>query len=199
LTGNFTCASIGLSDVILPIKRLMGTQASRQVGPSTLGRVDARRGPRSRRYALSLVEALFAAIILTVVVAAVSQALLAGQMQSYDAAHRARAIELAEALMEEIVRLPYEDPDSDGELSRATFDDLDDFDGYSDTGTLSDIAGTAYSSEYNVFTRTVTVTSDSETIAAFGTAISGLDITVTVEDAAGSTWTLRQFVPEPAS
>jgi len=119
------------------------------------------RTPRHRRRALTLVESLMAAMVLLVVVVAVSQALLAGQMQVYDAAHRARAIELAEALMDEVLRLPYADADTDNETTRATFDDLDDFDGYSESGTLRDAAGTAYPSEYQVFTRTVAVSTTS--------------------------------------
>ncbi|HRX83416.1 MAG TPA: hypothetical protein P5572_00190 [Phycisphaerae bacterium] len=157
------------------------------------------RTPRHRRRALTLVESLMAAMVLLVVVVAVSQALLAGQMQVYDAAHRARAIELAEALMDEVLRLPYADADTDNETTRATFDDLDDFDGYSESGTLRDAAGTAYPSEYQVFTRTVAVSTTSKSVSGFGAAFDGLEVTVTVSDGTGLTWTLQEFVPEPQS
>lgn len=159
-----------------------------------------RCGPLARkRRALTLVEALLASVVLVVVVAAVSQALLAGQMQTYDAVHRERAIALGEALMDEIVRLPYADEDADGEASRANFDDLDDYNGFSESGTLTDLEGTALPSAYNDFTRSATVTSSSQTVAGFGAAIDGLEIVVTVTDGTGATWVLKQFIPEPAS
>jgi len=156
-----------------------------------------RRQRRSRRCALTLVETMIASVVLLVVVMAVSQALLAGQMQAYDAAHRARAIELAEALMDEILRLPYADNDDDNETTRATFDDLDDFDNYAESGTLCDASNTAYPSAYQGFTRAVDVSAGVQTVTGFGEAIDGLEITVTVSDGTGLTWTIRQFVPEP--
>jgi MSHA pilin protein MshD len=152
---------------------------------------------RLRRRGLTLVEALLAAIVLVVVAGSVSQALLAGQMQAYDAAHRERGLELAEALMEEILRLPYADADGDGETGRANFDDLDDYNGYTDSGALTDFAGTAYPSAYHDFSRAVTVIAGSQDVSEFGAAIDGLNVTVTVTDAGGQTWTLQQFVPEP--
>jgi hypothetical protein len=132
------------------------------------------------------------------VVLAVSQALNAGQMQAYDAAHRARAIELAEALMDEIVRLSYADSGVDDETTRATFDDIDDFHNFSETGVLRDAADAAYPAAYQVFERSVTVTAASQAVAGIGPAIEGLNITVTVMDGTGLAWTLQQFIPEPA-
>lgn len=156
-----------------------------------------RRRRRSRRGALTLVETMIASVVLLVVVLAVSQALLAGQMQAYDAAHRARAIELAEALMDEILRLPYADSDTDNEITRATFDDLDDFDDFVESGTLCDASNTAYSSAYQVFTRAVDVSAGVQTVTGFGAAFDGLEITVTVSDDSGQSWTIKQFVPAP--
>ena len=140
-----------------------------------------------------------AAMVLIVVVVAVSQALLAGQMQTHDAVHRGRAIELAEALMDEVLRLPYADSGTDNETTRATFDDLGDFHNYTESGTLRDASNSAYPATHQGFTRTVTVVAASKTVAGFGAAFAGLDITVTVADSHGLTWTLKQFVPEPQS
>lgn len=138
-----------------------------------------------------------AAMVLVVVVVAVSQALLAGQMQVYDAVHRARAIELAEALMDEILRLPYADSGTDNETTRATFDDIGDFHNFSESGTLRDASNATYPSSYSGFTRSVTVVSSSRTVSGFGAAFPGLEVTVTVADGTGLTWVLKQFVPEP--
>jgi Tfp pilus assembly protein PilV len=156
------------------------------------------RSRQNQRRAISLAETLIAAVVLVVVVAAVSQSLYAGQLQVYEAAHRARAIELAEAMMDEILRLPYADTGVDNEVTRATFDDLADFDNYAETTTIRDASNTAYASAYQVFDRTVDVSAANKTIAAFGAAFAGLEITITVTDNAGLTWTLVQFVPNPA-
>jgi len=153
---------------------------------------------RNIRRGLSLVETLIASVVLVVVVMAVSQALLAGQMQMYDAAHRARAIELAEALMDEIIRLPFTDPNTDNEVTRATFDDLADFHNYSETGVITDAHGVAYPAAYQVFDRAVTVVAGSQTVSGFGPAIDGMTVTVSVTDGTGLSWTLQQFIPEPA-
>ncbi len=154
------------------------------------------RHPR-RRTAFSLLEALIAAVLLLTVVLAISQALLAGQMQIYDAAHRARAIELAQALMEEVLRLPYTDPDGGSEAARDAFDNMDDFDGFAEASPLTNAAGSAYADPYQVFSRSVAVTPGSVNVSEFGGAIAGVTITVTVTDATGATWSLQQFVPEP--
>jgi len=114
-----------------------------------------------RHRGLTLVECLLASVVMAVAVIAVTQAVVAGQMQTADALHRVRALELAEALMDEVLRLPYTDPDgTGGEVGRANFDDLADFNGFSEAATtLADAAGTAYASPFQVFSRSVTVVS----------------------------------------
>jgi len=97
------------------------------------------RGRGARRAGgFTLLEALFAASVLAVVVAAVTQSIVAGQMQTYDAMHSARAVALTEAMMEEILVLPYDDPEGGvvigpdaGETTRQQFDDIDDYHGWS--------------------------------------------------------------------
>ena len=164
----------------------------------------SRLRPFSRR-AVTLVEALIAMLILAGAVVAVSQAVLAGQMQSADAVHRRRAVELATTLMEEIVRLPYNDPDGAsspgpeaGESNRSAYDNLDDFHGFTEAaGALKDMKGAAYDSAYQTFSRSVTVVATSVSIAGLGSAQTGVEITVTVTDATGRTWSVEQFIPEP--
>jgi hypothetical protein len=126
-------------------------------------------------------------------------------MQTYDALHRRQAMELADALIEEVVRFPYDDPDGTttfgpdaGESSRAVFDDINDFDGFSQSaGALNDAAGVVYDAGYQQFSRSVSVTAGSQTVAAFGSAYAGVTVQVTVTDEAGTTWTVTAFVPEP--
>lgn len=172
------------------------------IGPAGRARATARG---HRRHALTLLEGLIASVILTMVVVAVSQAILAGQMQTADALHRTRAVELAEAMMDEILRLPYDDPDGSsnpgpdgGEYARNTYDNLDDYHGFSESaGNLRDVAGMAYETTYDDFARSVAVVAGSETVAGFGPAIAGVLITVTVTDSHTATWSVEHFYPEP--
>jgi len=151
---------------------------------------------------ITLVECLLASAILAFAVIAVSQAVVAGQMQTADALHRARAMELGEALMEEILRLPYTDPDAGGEVGRANFDNIEDFNGFSEAaGTLSDASGTPYDAPFQKFSRSASAVPANGgagiTITGFGSALPGVTITVTVQDTAGATWTLTRFRAQP--
>lgn len=140
--------------------------------------------------------------ILAFAVVAVTQAVVAGQMQTVDALHRARALELGEALMEEVLRLPYVDPNGGSEVGRSNFDNVADFNGFSEAaGVLSDAGGTAYETVYQGFSRSVTVVAANGgagiTVTGFGSATLGLTISVTVQDTAGATWTLTSFRAQP--
>lgn len=142
-------------------------------------------------------------VILAFAVVAVTQAVVAGQMQTVDALHRARAMELGESLMEEVLRLPYDDPDGGSEAARADFDNLADFNGFTEAaGVLSDAAGTAYPSAFQGFSRSVSVVAANGgagiTVTGFGSATVGLTITVTVQDSAGATWILTSFRAQPS-
>jgi MSHA pilin protein MshD len=152
-------------------------------------------------------EALFATAVLAFVVAALSQAIVVGQMQTYDAMHSGRAVALAEAMMEEVLVLPYDDPGGgvtigpdDGETTRQDFDDIDDYHGFSEAAdALADAEGNLYADLYQRFNRRVTVTADDVDVAAFGASQPGLTITVTVQEGDdGRAWTVSRFVPEPS-
>jgi len=123
-------------------------------------------------------------------------------MQTADALHRTRAMELAEALMEEVLRLAYVDPDGLGEVGRANFDNLQDFDGFSETaGTLSTADGTALGTPFQGFSRSVSVVpanaGNGISVTGFGNPLPGLIVTVTVTDVAGTTWELTRFRAQP--
>lgn len=153
----------------------------------------------------TLPEVLLASAILTFTVAALAQAIVAGQMQTYAALHDARAIALAETLLDEVLALPYDDPDGastagpeSGEVIRADFDNLDDYHGYTQSANaIVDPAGAAYPDDYQGFTRSVNVTYGTLNITEFGGDQTGLTVTVTVSEPGGRSWTLTRWVPEP--
>jgi Tfp pilus assembly protein PilV len=166
---------------------------------------------QKRKRALTLFEAMLAASILAVVAVVASQAIVAGQMQTYDALHRQRALTLADSLIDEILRLPYDDPDGastpgpeSGETTRAAFDNIDDYHGFTEAGsltitagTLMDATGTAYSDPYQFFTQSVTVATSTQNVTALGGNIAGVLVTVTIADDNGQSWSLESFVPQP--
>lgn len=151
---------------------------------------------------LTLVECLLASAILAFAVVALSQAVVAGQMQTVDALHRARAMELGEALMEEVLRLAYTDPNGPGEVGRSNYDDLQDFNGFSESaGSLNDAAGVAYGAPFQGFSRSVSVVpangGSGISVTGLGSALPGLMATVTVQDATGTSWVLTRFRAQP--
>ena len=86
--------------------------------------------------AFTLMESLFATSILALAAAALAVPLLAGAKQRAHIAEKARAQFLAQQLMEEILSLPFDDPDGQsspgpepGETSRSLFDNIDDYHG----------------------------------------------------------------------
>lgn len=161
---------------------------------------------RRRAGGLTLAEVLLASAVLAFIVAGLTQTIVSGQSHTYNALHEERALSLAEALMDEVLALPYADlggdttpgPD-DGETSRDLFDGLDDFHGFSeDTGELADPAGVLYPELFQRFTRTVDASYGTTTVAGFGGSRDGLSITVTVADPGGREWSITRFVAEPA-
>lgn len=160
------------------------------------------RASRRRLRALTLVECLIASSILVFAVLAISQAVVAGQMQATDALHRARALQLAEAMMDEVLALPYTDPNGGSEAGRGSFDNLSDYNGLSEAaGALADASGAVYGAPFQNFSRTVSVVSANGgagiTVTGFGNALPGLTITVRVQDSAAATWTLTSFRAQP--
>src|SRR5690606_25204327 len=107
----------------------------------------------------TLMEAMMACVILVIAVAALCQAVVGGQAATYEALHGVRATLLADALLEEVLAQRYDDPLApDNEATRATFDDLDDYDGLTEPlGELADATGAAYPPAYQRFARSVSV------------------------------------------
>jgi MSHA pilin protein MshD len=155
----------------------------------------------------SLIEALFASAVLALIVAGMTQSVASGQALTYNALHEARALALAEALMEEVLSRPYVDPDGDtaegpdsGESVRSTFDAIDDYDGYTEAaGALLDPAGVAYPERHQAFSRRVAAEYGSVSLTALGGSRQVLDVTVVVADGGGREWMIRRSVAEPGS
>ncbi len=163
---------------------------------------------RSVRHAgLTLMEVMFALLVLSFSVAALTQAIVSGQSHTYEAMHASRAISLAEAMIDEVLSKPYDDPDSDitagpdtGETDRSLFDCSDDYDGYTEAvGAVLDQTLTAYPELYQNFGRSVTVDYVTESLPDLGGDHNGMSVTVTVTDSNGRTWTVSRFLQEPAS
>src|SRR5690606_16728679 len=112
---------------------------------------------------------------------------------------------LAEALMEEILAKPYEDPNDDstpgpegGENNRMTFDNADDYHGYNESAeSLKNSAGELYPAEWQRFSRSVTCVPGSVTLAGLGDPAPGLTITVTVSEAGTAVCSVTRFVVAP--
>jgi len=160
-----------------------------------------RRGGRWPAYpsALTLVEVMMASCIVAVLLVA-ALSVVGGVSRTYAVTdEKAKAFLLAADLMNEILRAPYEDPNGsavfgletgEGSVTRSAFDDVDDYDNWSETPPAAK-DGTAYTGLTN-WTRTVQV-EWVEVLNPTATAASesGLKrIQVTVTSPRGVTWTL---------
>ncbi len=163
--------------------------------------------PDHRRvHALTIVEAMMGMAVLSVGVLAVNYAVVAGQSLSHTGDDAMRAVDLAQDLMEEILALPYHDPGGIsalgpevGETVRSDFDNTDDFHGYSESaGAITDFAGNLYDNQGQVFSRTVSMTTTTESVSDLAAAIVGLTVTVTVTDSSGRSWSITRFTSESA-
>ncbi len=164
--------------------------------------------PSRRRRGFTLAEVLLASAILAFSVAALTQAIVVGQAHAYDSIHSVRAVSLLEATMAEVMSKAYFDPDDaglvapgpdTGETSRSLYDNHDDYHGFSEaTGALTDHAGNAYPSEYARFTRTVSTSYRASAVTVYTLAYPGIEVTVTVTDDHGQSWTLTRLTTEPA-
>lgn len=144
-----------------------------------------------------------ASVVLSLAVAAISQAVISGQSHTYESVNRMRSAALAQALMEEVTALAYPIGDGEGNFpaapnQRSLYDSVDDFNGYEEeAGELVDQAGNAYDQAYQTFSRTVTVTASTLNVAGLG-QVQGLQVTVVVTDDRGRPYQLVRFVPQPA-
>ncbi len=161
---------------------------------------------RTTAQGFTLAEVLLASAVLAFIVAGLTQTIVSGQAHTYNALHEERALSLAEALMEEVLALPYADrggdttpgPD-DNEPTRDRFDGMDDFDGFAESpGALADPAGVLYPALFQGFSRSVDAAYSTATAAGFGGTRNGIAVTVTVAEPGGREWTISRFIAESA-
>ena len=161
-------------------------------------RRDAASTRRSRR-GLTLIECVFALVILSLAVTAIAYAVTAGQMQSAHAFRQFQAAMLAEALMDEVLSKTYSAPGNGTQLSRTSYGSAGQYNGFNETaGNLKTAAGVLYPTELQRFSRSVTVTSGSIALTGLGSAAQGLNITVTVSDPGGAVSALTRFMVKPS-
>ena len=138
------------------------------------------------RQGLTLIELVVAMIVISIALVGVMSVVNYTTRHSADPVLRHQAIALAEAYMEEITLKDFADPDTDGEGSRAMFDDVDDYHGLLDSG-AHDQHGNAISGLENY---TVAVSVTPQNFGPSGLEVAGLRISVTVTDPAGEQLTL---------
>lgn len=161
------------------------------------------RKPKKSEIGLSLIESLLAVMVLQVAVLGMIYTVNAGYAHMAEGDNIVYASRLGEELAEEILARAYEEPSGSaslgpdtGESSRADFDDIDDYHGYSEAaGSLLLFDGTDHDSELQEYSRSVTVTAStldiSDTIS-----VSGKLVVVTVTYPSGRILTLSRFVKE---
>ena len=158
-----------------------------------------------RRFGLTIVECLIAMTILSMVVLVTCHVLVAGQEHIRYGDRIATAARLGNDMLEEIASREYCDPNTPTNFgpeageTRAQFNDADDYNGYAESaGSLRDFAGNVYPADAQAFSRSVTVTATTQTIADLSRSFPGLSVVVTVRAANGDQWQFSRFIPEPA-
>ncbi len=89
----------------------------------------------------SLIELIFFIVVVSVALAGVLQVMQVTTRASADPLVRKQALALAESILQEVLQKAYADPDplvTTGESTRATFDDVDDYNGRSNA-TFTDL------------------------------------------------------------
>lgn len=138
-----------------------------------------------RARGFTLVEVI---VLIVVVGAALAGVLLVLQNTvrgSADPQVRKQALAVAEALLDEILLASYDPLPGSG--ARASFDDVDDYAGYSTAGGMKDIEGNALAGleSYDVTSVTVSVVALSDTGATLPPVAEAKRITVTVSGPQG--------------
>jgi MSHA pilin protein MshD len=134
----------------------------------------------------TLIELIVAMVVISVALVGVMSVINYTTLHSADPVLRQQAIAIAEAYMEEITLKNFADPDVDGEVNRALFDDVSDYNGLTDNG-ARDQNGNAIAGLGNYI---VGVTVQNSNYGPVGSEVAGLRIDVTVTDPAGERLTL---------
>lgn len=142
-----------------------------------------RRGPRAGG-GYTLLEALFASTILSMVVLAVVSAMSASHMQSFEGQKSILSAIAADNLLSEVITLDYEDIRArDGQRE--------------EIGELVTVDGVAYPSPFWALGREMTVEEEIRLVEDLSVEITGLRVEVRVFDEARTLAQIETFVPEP--
>jgi MSHA pilin protein MshD len=131
-----------------------------------------------RERGATLIELIVSIVVIAIAASAVLGVLSSNVGRSADAMVLAQAVSIAESYLEEVSLKAFTDPDgADGETVRTDFDDVDDYDGLSDTG-ARDQFGTALLplSQYTV---TITVAASTALASVPATDAQRIDVRVT--------------------
>jgi MSHA pilin protein MshD len=136
---------------------------------------------RINQHGVTLVELIISMLIISIALAGVLSVMNFTTGRSADPMIQHQAIAIAEAYMEEILLQGFADPDGDetGE-TRATFDDVEDYDAIDNEDPTDQIGGEAFVDSLNGYKVNVVV----ETPEDDGISLNGIDakkITVTVK------------------
>lgn len=131
-----------------------------------------------REVGATLIELIIAIVVISIAASAVLGVLSRTVGRSADAMVLSQAVSIAEAYLEEITLRPFVDPDGvDGEVARASFDDVDDYNGLVDSGARNQFgAALAALSQYTV---TVTVAASTALTGVPGADAERIDVRVT--------------------
>jgi type II secretory pathway pseudopilin PulG len=153
-----------------------------------------RLGGSGRRCGLTLIECMFATLVLSVTAVGLAAAIGAGRHQVRHATGEQHAARLADQLLEEIISRPY---DGTGP-TRATWC-LDDYGALNETpGALTDGDGEPLGEADQVFGRACSVVPGSVSLTGLTTnPMPGKAVSVTVTGPSGDEWTFRRFIAEP--
>jgi len=95
----------------------------------------AQRAVTQKQRGMTLIEVVISIVIIAIAVSAILGVLATNVQRSADAMIVNQGISIATAYLEEISLKSFTDPDGiDGEIGRANFDDVDDYDGLADSG-----------------------------------------------------------------
>jgi prepilin-type N-terminal cleavage/methylation domain-containing protein len=144
----------------------------------------------ARAAGFTLVESLIASVVLAVAVVGIAGTLAASYQQQRNQVAAAESTQFARQLMEEISGKPFEVPDgqtnnsgcSGGNNNRATYDDISDYDGYSDLSTsVKTLSGDTQSiGTAGPYTRSVTVVTGPAPVGHTAPASDFKTVTITV-------------------
>ncbi len=98
--------------------------------PFSLSMPKARQAPGSQQRGFTLIELIIFIVVVSAGLAGILSVMNSVVKSSADPIVRKQAMAMAESILEEIVQKEYSDPDgTSGETTRATMDDVDDYNG----------------------------------------------------------------------